>query len=160
MLYEVITKYILSATIRRDGSSVFSADKRYGIFPAFAAGWQLGDEDFMAGAEWLDNLKIRGSWGTMGNQLAVNSMNAFYLYGGSASQSFYDIGGTGNSSVQGFRPTRIGNPDAKWETNVTTDVGFEAMMLDGKIGFVFDWYSKQTEDLLFQLELPGVAGGA
>jgi len=158
--YNYKGKYILSATIRRDGSSVFSADKRYGIFPAFAAGWQLGDEDFMAGAEWLDNLKIRGSWGTMGNQLAVNSMNAFYLYGGSASQSFYDIGGTGNSSVQGFRPTRIGNPDAKWETNVTTDVGFEAMMLDGKIGFVFDWYSKQTEDLLFQLELPGVAGGA
>lgn len=158
--YNYKGKYILSATIRRDGSSVFSSDKRYGIFPAFAAGWQLGDEDFMAGAEWLDNLKIRGSWGTMGNQLAVSPMNAFSLFGGSANQSFYDIGGTGNSSVQGFRPTRIGNPDAKWETNVTTDIGFEAMMLGGKIGLVFDWYSKQTEDLLFALELPGTAGAA
>jgi len=158
--YNYKGKYILSATIRRDGSSVFSANKRYGVFPAFAAGWQLGDEEFMSGAEWLDNLKVRGSWGTMGNQLAVNPMNAFYLYGGSANQSFYDIQGTGNSSVQGFRPTRIGNPDAKWETNVTTDIGFEAMILEGKIGLVFDWYSKQTEDLLFALELPGVAGSA
>ncbi len=158
--YNYKGKYIVSATVRRDGSSVFSADQRYGIFPAFAAGWQLGDEDFMAGAEWLDNLKVRGSWGTMGNQLAVSPMNAFYLYGGSANQSFYDIGGTGNSSVQGFRPTRIGNPDAQWETNVTTDIGFEAMMLNGKIGLVFDWYSKQTADLLYALELPGVAGGA
>jgi TonB-linked SusC/RagA family outer membrane protein len=158
--YNFKGKYILSATVRRDGSSVFSADERYGIFPAFAAGWQLGDEEFMTGAEWLDNLKIRGSWGTMGNQLAVSPMNAFYLYGGAAGNSFYDIQGTGNSSVQGFRPTRIGNPDAKWETNVTTDIGFEAMMLDGKIGIVVDWYSKQTEDLLFPLELPGVAGAA
>jgi len=158
--YNYKGKYILSATIRRDGSSVFSSEKRYGIFPAFAAGWQLGDEDFMAGAEWLDNLKIRGSWGTMGNQMAVSPMNAFYLYGGSANQSFYDIQGTGNSSVQGFRPTRIGNPDAQWETNVTTDIGFEAMIFDGKVGLVFDWYSKQTEDLLYALELPGVAGGA
>jgi len=158
--YNYKGKYILSATLRRDGSSVFSSDKRYGIFPAFAAGWQLGDEDFMAGAEWLDNLKIRGSWGTMGNQMAVNPMNAFYLYGGSANQSFYDIQGTGNSSVQGFRPTRIGNPDAQWETNVTTDIGFETMLMNGKFGFVFDWYSKQTNDLLFALELPGVAGAA
>jgi len=153
-------KYILSATIRRDGSSVFSADKRYGIFPAFAAGWQLGDEEFMSGAEWLDNLKIRGSWGTMGNQMAVSPMNAYYLFGGAANQSFYDIMGTGNSSVQGFRATRIGNPDAQWETNETTDIGFEALMFGGKVGVVFDWYSKQTKDLLYNPELPGTSGSA
>ena len=81
-------------------------------------------------------------------------------YGGDAASSFYDISGAMTSSVQGFRPTRIGNPDAKWETNVTTDIGFEAHLFQSKFRIVFDWYSKQTEDLLYQLELPGTAGSA
>ncbi|MEN8117206.1 MAG: TonB-dependent receptor [Bacteroidota bacterium] len=158
--YSLKDKYILSATVRRDGSSVFSEDARYGIFPAFAAGWQIGDENFLADLDFLSSMKIRGSWGTMGNQLAVSPMNAFSLFGGSAATSFYDVGGTGNSSAQGFRKTRIGNPDAKWETNVSTDIGFEALLFNSKLGIVFDWYSKQTEDLLFNPELPGTAGAA
>lgn len=157
--YSFRDKYLLSATIRRDGSSVFSADKRYGIFPSFSAGWRIKDESFLKDVAWLTDLKLRGSWGTMGNQLAVSPANAYSLYGGEKSNSFYDIGGTGNSSVQGFRKTRIGNPDAKWETNVTTDIGFEAT-ISSKIGIVFDWYSKQTKDLLFNPELPGTAGSA
>ncbi|WP_346854648.1 TonB-dependent receptor [uncultured Draconibacterium sp.] len=158
--YTFKEKYILSATIRRDGSSVFSEDTRYGVFPAFAGGWQLGDEDFMQDIEFISNLKIRGSWGTMGNQLAVSPMNAFYLYSGTKGYSDYDIGGTMNSAIQGFRLARIGNPDAKWETNVTTDIGFETLLFDGKIGLVFDWYSKQTKDLLFNPELPATSGNA
>ncbi len=158
--YTYKEKYILSATIRRDGSSVFNEEKRYGIFPAFAGGWQLGDEAFMQSIDFISSLKIRGSWGTMGNQLAVSPMNAYYLYGGTARTSYYDIGGTFNSSVQGFRLTRIGNPDAQWETNTTTDVGFEALLFKGKIGLVFDWYSKQTTDLLYNPELPATSGTA
>jgi len=158
--YAFREKYILSATVRRDGSSVFGKDNKYAFFPSFAAGWQLGDEAFMDGLTWLDQLKIRGSWGQMGNQVAVDARNAFSLYGGEASTSFYDISGAGTSSLQGFRPTRIGNPDAKWETNESTDIGFEAMLFKGKLGIVFDWYSKQTKDLLFNPELPGTAGAA
>lgn len=153
-------KYILSATVRRDGSSVFSEDKRYGVFPSFAAGWRIGEESFLDGAEWINELKLRGSYGTMGNQLAVSPENAYYLYGGDPSTSFYDIAGAGTGSNQGFRPTRIGNPDAQWETNVTTDIGVEAQLFDSRIGIVFDWYSKQTEDLLFNPEMPGTAGAA
>jgi len=158
--YTYKEKYILSATVRRDGSSVFSEDQRYGIFPAFAGGWQLGDEAFMDSFNFISSLKIRGSWGTMGNQLAVSPMNAYYLYAGSKGYSDYDIQGTMNSAVQGFRLTRIGNPDAKWETNETTDIGFEGLLFDGKIGVVFDWYSKQTKDLLYNPELPATSGNA
>ena len=153
-------RYILSATIRRDGSSVFSEDKRWGVFPSFAAGWRISEESFLEGVEWLNELKLRGSYGTMGNQLAVSPENAYFLYGGDPATSFYDITGAGTGSSQGFRPTRIGNPDAQWETNVTADIGVEGRILNDKIGFVFDWYSKQTEDLLFNPEMPGTAGAA
>ncbi|MBA4410102.1 MAG: TonB-dependent receptor [Bacteroidota bacterium] len=158
--YSFRDKYLFSATIRRDGSSVFSDDKRYGIFPSFSAGWRIKDESFLKDLSWLNDLKLRGSWGTMGNQLAVSPANAYSLYGGETNNSFYDISGTGNSSAQGFRKNRIGNPDAQWEINVTTDIGFEATLFDSKIGIVFDWYSKQTKDLLFNPELPGTAGSS
>lgn len=158
--YSFRDKYLLSATIRRDGSSVFNSDKRYGIFPSFSAGWRIKDESFLKDVSFINDLKLRGSWGTMGNQLAVSPANAFSLYSGEQNNSYYDINGTGNSSVQGFRKNRIGNPDAKWETNVTTDIGFEGTFLNSKIGVVFDWYSKQTKDLLFNPELPGTAGAA
>ena len=96
----------------------------------------------------------------MGNQLAVSPQNQFYLYGGSAGETGYDLNGTFTSALQGFTATRIGNPDAKWETNVTTDIGFEAQLWNSKFGIVFDWYNKDTKDLLFAPELPGTAGNA
>jgi len=158
--YSLMDKYLLSATVRRDGSSRFGPDTRYGIFPSFSAGWRISDEAFFQGISFISDMKIRGSYGTMGNQLAVSPQNQFYSYGGSPDQSFYDINGTGTSSRQGFRPTRIGNPNAKWETNQTTNVGFEAGLLENKVTIKFDWYSKKTKDLLYNPELPGTAGGA
>lgn len=158
--YGFKNKYLLSATVRRDGSSVFGETNRFGVFPSFSGAWRVGDEAFLDGLDWLTDLKIRGSWGTMGNQMPVDPANVYYLYGGDAGSSFYDINGAMTGSVQGMRPTRIGNPDAKWETNVTTDIGFEAQLFKSKFGIVFDWYSKQTKDLLFNPELPGTAGAA
>ncbi len=158
--YGYSDKYFLSATLRRDGSSRFGPDVRYGIFPSFSAAWRIGKEAFLSNLSWLTDLKLRGSWGTMGNQLAVSPQNQFYLYGGSAGETGYDINGTFTSAAQGFTATRIGNPDAKWETNVTTDIGFEAQLWNSKFGIVFDWYKKDTKDLLFAPELPGTAGNA
>jgi TonB-linked SusC/RagA family outer membrane protein len=158
--YGFMDKYFLSATVRRDGSSRFGKDTRYGIFPSFSAAWRIGDEGFLDGTAWITDLKIRGSYGTMGNQLAVSPMNQFYLFGGSAETSYYDITGAGTSSLPGFRPVRIGNPNAKWETNESTDIGFEGRFFEDKFGIVFDWYSKKTKDLLFNPELPGTAGSA
>jgi len=158
--YSYKSKYIVSATIRRDGSSVFGEENRFGIFPSFSGAWRVGDEAFLDGLDWISDLKIRASYGTMGNQQSVSPSNAYYLFGGDQGSSFYDINGAGTSSIQGLRPTRIGNTQAKWETNVTTDIGFEAQLFQSKFGIVFDWYSKQTEDLLFNPELPGTAGAA
>ena len=153
-------RYLLSATVRRDGSSRFGKDTRYGVFPSFSAAWRVSEESFLDGVGWINDFKIRGSYGTMGNQLAVSPQNQFFLFGGDASNTFYDLNGTGTSSLQGFRPVRIGNPGAKWETNVTTNIGFEAQLWNSKFGIVFDWYSKNTKDLLFNPELPGTAGSA
>ena len=158
--YAYKDKYMLSATVRRDGSSRFGKNNRFGVFPSFSAGWRVSEESFLSGSSFISDLKIRGSWGQMGNQLAVAPKNQFFLYGGSANSTYYDINGTGNSSVQGFRPVRIGNPDAKWETNITTNIGFDLGILDNKLQFTFDWYSKETVDLLYNPELPGVFGNA
>jgi TonB-dependent starch-binding outer membrane protein SusC len=158
--YAFMDRYMLSATVRRDGSSRFGSANRFGIFPSFSAGWRISDESFFKAVTFINDLKLRGSWGTMGNQLAVSPQNQFYSYGGDPGSSFYAVNGGFSSSQQGFRPTRIGNPDAKWETNVTTDIGFEASLLNSKIGIKFDWYQKKTKDLLFAPELPGTAGAA
>jgi TonB-linked SusC/RagA family outer membrane protein len=158
--YSYMDRYMLSATIRRDGSSKFGETNRYGIFPSFSAGWRISNEPFFQGVSFINDLKLRGSWGTMGNQLALSPTNQYYTYGGSQSTSFYDINGTMTSSVLGFRPLTIGNPDAKWETSVNADFGIEATLLNNSIGLKVDYYSRKTKDLLYNPSLPGVAGAA
>ncbi len=158
--YGYDNRYLLSATVRRDGSSRFGLDNRYGVFPSITAGWRLGQEAFLKGNSVISDLKIRGGYGTMGNQLALSPQNAFYLYGGSTGSSYYDLNGTGNSSIQGFRPTTIGNPNAKWETNVTSNIGFDAAFFDNRLTLSADWYTKTNNDLLFNPELPGTWGAA
>ncbi len=158
--YNFRNKYYLSGTIRRDGSSVFGAETRYGVFPSVSAGWRISEESFLANAAFLSDLKLRGGYGTMGNQMSVSTSNQFFLYGGGAGSAFYDINGTTNSSQQGFRPTRIGNPDAKWESAVTANVGFDAVLFDRKFELSFEWYTRENVDLLYDPELPGTAGAA
>jgi TonB-linked SusC/RagA family outer membrane protein len=158
--YNYMSKYYASATVRRDGSSVFGSEARYGTFPSFTAAWRLSEESFLAGGTFLTDLKIRGGYGTMGSQLGVDPANQYFLYGGSPSTSFYDLGGSTGSSLQGFRPTRIGNNTTQWETNVTTNIGLDAVLLNNKLEISVEWYNKQTQDLLFSPELPAVAGAA
>ncbi len=158
--YSFMDRYMLSATVRRDGSSKFAENERWGVFPSVSLGWRISEESFFKGITFINDLKIRGSWGEMGNQQAVDSQNQFYSYGGSPDATNYSINGSTNSSVQGFRPTRIGNPDAKWETDKTTDIGFETSFLNNKFGLKFDWYNKQTSDLLYNPTLPATAGAA
>ncbi len=158
--YSFSEKYLLSATVRRDGSSRFGSTTRYGTFPSVTAGWRISEESFLAGVEFISDLKIRGGYGTMGNQLAVSPVNQFYLFGGGTGETNYDLQGTGSSSLQGFRPNRIGNPDAKWETNVTTNVGFDAGLFDNKLQITFDYYQKQTKDLLYDKPIAATNGAA
>jgi TonB-linked SusC/RagA family outer membrane protein len=151
-------RYMFSAVVRRDGSSRFGPDARWGTFPAFSAGWRISAENFMSGATWLDDLKIRGGWGTMGNSNPVNQENQFNLYAGDIGSSSYDIGGTNSSAIIGFRRSRIGNPATQWETVVTTNVGFDGTAFGGKLDFIIDYWQKDSKDLLFAVPIPSVYG--
>lgn len=155
--YTYNNKFLFSATVRRDGSSRFGPENRWGTFPAFSAGWRLTEEAFMDNVRWLSDFKIRGSYGRMGNQ-RINPANAFDLYVGGPGSSNYDINGTSNSTAQGFQQSFVGNPAGKWETNITQNYGFDAVLFNGKTEVSFDYYRKKTEDLLFRLPALAAAG--
>ncbi|HSL87173.1 MAG TPA: hypothetical protein VK861_09585 [Bacteroidales bacterium] len=106
----------------------------------------------------MDDFKIRGGWGQMGNSNNVDPNNQFSLFAGDIGGSSYDIAGTNSSAVIGFRRSRIGNPNAQWETAVTYNIGFDGTAFGGKLDFVVDLWQKDTKDLLFQVPIPSVAG--
>lgn len=150
-------KYLFSATIRRDGSSKFKT-YQYGVFPAFTAAWRISQESFLQNIPWLTDLKIRGGWGVMGNQINLNPDNAYSTFTSNRNSSYYDIGGTNNSIQQGFQTGQIGNPDAKWERDANTNIGIDASLFKGAINISADYYIKNITDLLFNAELPGTYG--
>ncbi|TPE44036.1 SusC/RagA family TonB-linked outer membrane protein [Pontibacter mangrovi] len=158
--YNLMDKYLFGFVVRRDGSSRFGASKRYGTFPAASAGWRISEESFMQGISWINDLKIRGGYGVMGNQLNVAPENAFYLYGADPNLTYYDIDGTNKTTAEGFRQSRIGNTNAKWETNINSNIGIDATLLNGKIDITADYYRKVIDDLLFDPELPATSGAA
>ena len=155
--YTFNDKYIITGVVRRDGSSQFAAANRYGVFPAVSAAWRLSSEDFMKNLPWVSDLKIRGGYGIMGNSNFLNATNQYNLYGGGAGQG-YDINGTNNSIASGFFRSQIGNPAAKWESSVTSNIGLDASFFNNKVEFYLDFWRKDTKDLLYQLALPGVVG--
>ncbi|WP_247233453.1 TonB-dependent receptor [Telluribacter sp. SYSU D00476] len=155
--YTLKDKYLLGATIRRDGSSRFM-NYQYGWFPAISAGWRLSEEDFMQDINWLSDLKIRGGYGIMGNQLNVDPANAYTTYGGNRTSSYYAITGSNSLTQLGFQRNRIGNPNARWEKNINSNIGFDASLWKGKLDITADYYHKEVRDLLYTLELAGTAG--
>lgn len=156
--YNLNEKYYLTALVRRDGSSRFGANARYGIFPAFSAAWRVSSEEFMKDIPFFSDLKIRGGWGQMGNSNNVNPANQYSLFGASRGTSFYPIGGQSSGADEGYYRSRIGNADTRWETSETTNIGFDATMLNGKWELVLDVWRKDTRDLLFNAPVPAVAG--
>nr|WP_229599596.1 TonB-dependent receptor [Runella rosea] len=151
-------KYIVTGVVRRDGSSRFGANNRFGAFPAFSAAWRISSEPFMKQLTWVSDLKIRGGYGTMGNSNNVDPNNQFSLYGASIGNSAYDINGSNSSTAEGYYRTRIGNPDAKWETSITKNIGIDGTFLNGKLDVVIDFWQKDTKDLLYQLPITATAG--
>jgi TonB-linked SusC/RagA family outer membrane protein len=149
--YIYADKYLASVVIRRDGSSRFGAANRYGVFPAVSLGWRISSEPFMSGVTWIDDLKIRGGYGEMGNSQNVHPFNQYSLYATNVNNSSYPI--DNSSGVEGFYRSRIGNPEAKWETAVTSNIGFDGTFFDGKVDVVFDVWRKDTEDLLFAVPI-------
>jgi TonB-linked SusC/RagA family outer membrane protein len=155
--YSYKSKYLLGATIRRDGSSKF-INEQYGWFPAASVGWRISQENFFKNISWITDLKIRGSWGVMGNQLNVNATNGYYTYIGNKNSSYYDLSGTNNSIEQGFQVGQIGNPDAKWEKDVNSNIGLDANFFNGKIQLTADYYYKDINDLLYNPSVLGTRG--
>lgn len=160
LIYNLKDKYIITGVLRRDGSSRFGANTRYGVFPAVSAAWRISDEAFMKELPWVTDLKIRGGYGLMGNSNNVSPTNQFDLYAQSVANSSYDINGTNGGVVGGFRQSRIGNPNAKWETSVTKNIGIDGSFLKGKLDVIMDVWQKDTRDLLYRLPITQTVGGA
>jgi len=153
--YAYNDRYLFSATLRRDGASVFGESNKYGVFPAVSAGWRITQEDFMKNVTWANELKIRGGYGKMGGS-RIGTANGVNSAGSSGFA--YDITGSNTGTVPGLALTGIGNPFAKWETNATLNIGFDGTFFNNRLDVIFDWYKRKTSDLLFQQELAATNG--
>ncbi len=152
-------QYLLSVTVRRDGSSRFGESNRYGVFPAVSAGWRVSSEPFMSGVDFVSNLMLRASWGQTGNQEIGNYRYAT-TYGINLNEDSYDIGGDQNSMQTGFDIKGFGNPTIGWETTSQTNVGLDADFLNGRLSFVVDAYRKNTTDMLLPVPVAATDGVA
>ena len=155
-------KYLASAIVRRDGSSRFGVDKRFGIFPAFSLGWRISEEAFLQSIKpFLTDFKIRGGWGVTGNQeignyasyelwvsdYGTNGTGINGIYTGTA----YDISGANTGNLQsGFRMDQRGNANLKWEEAQQTNIGFDFSIMENKISGSFDYFVKNTSDILIK----------
>ena len=166
--YTYADRYLASLTVRRDGSSRFGKNNKYGTFPSVSLGWRISEEAFMANTKtWLDNLKLRASWGQTGNQEIDN--NARYTlytttgslnFGGDSYNTGYDIQGSNGGRIldSGFKRNQIGNDNIKWETTTQTNLGIDFGFLGNSIYGSFDWYNKKTTDILVNMPGVGVMG--
>jgi TonB-linked SusC/RagA family outer membrane protein len=154
--YNFKETYLLNATLRADGSSRFAKKSRWGYFPSVSAGWVLSNEAFMANTQdWLSSLKLRASWGQVGNQ---NIAFFQYLAPVSFVNANYNFGTEEGVLTPGAYANRLGNEDLKWETSEQTNVGFDARLLNDKVNLNFDWYNKTTKDWLIAAPILATAG--
>ncbi|EGN56068.1 TonB-dependent receptor [Hallella multisaccharivorax DSM 17128] len=163
--YNYADRYLASVTVRYDGSSRFGKNNRYGTFPSVSLGWRLSEEKFMKGINWIDNLKLRASWGQTGNQ-EISNIARYTTYvsnygeagfGGQGYGTSYDIAGTngGQTLPSGFKRNQLGNDDLKWETTTQTNIGLDYGFFGDALYGSLEWYYKKTSDIL--VYMPGIA---
>ena len=146
--YNFNHKYILAATIRRDGSSKFGANNKWGIFPSASAAWRISEEPFMKSIKFLNDLKLRLSYGVTGNQAGISSYNSLALY--STGPLYYNNGAWQNTYEYSQNP----NPNLKWERTGTFNSGFDFAFLNSYINGSVDYYSRKTSNLLYTYPVP------
>lgn len=146
-------RYLVEMNVRRDGSSRMPKKNRYANFPSFSGAWLVSNESFMQNVKFLNSLKLRASWGKLGNQEIGNYAYTETL----SSQGGYYFG---DKKYVGMKVSKIPNENIKWETTTITDFGFDASFWQGKISVVFDWYEKNTSDILLRLPMPNIFLGA
>jgi TonB-linked SusC/RagA family outer membrane protein len=156
--YNYKGKYLISASIRRDGSSRFGPENKYGYFPSGSIGWNISDEPFLQESSWLNSLKLRASYGVIGNDrfadngfVSLLTGEATYAPGNETSQ---------DDLLNGTAIGLIGNPNLKWEEQVAQNIGFDARFLDNKLTLSVDLFSRKTEDLLLAPQASGLIGSA
>lgn len=154
VFYSYQNKYLFTATIRRDGSSKFGKNNRYGYFPSFSLGWNVPEEKFMENVHWLDQLKLRGGYGVLGNQEIDN-----YQYSSTITTGINYPDGNGGL-LQGAFPKNFANPDIKWEETAMTNVGIDFMAFNNRLSLTADYYVKNTKDILLTVPIPISSGGA
>ncbi|MCD8193701.1 MAG: SusC/RagA family TonB-linked outer membrane protein, partial [Tannerellaceae bacterium] len=148
--YNFNEKYLFEANVRRDGSSRFKKGQRWGTFPSFSVGWRVSEEAFLQEVGWMDNLKLRGSWGELGNDKID-----YYPYQSTYSFNNYPFGGVLNPTAGiGTYP----NSQLTWETTRMYDIGVDFTTLSNRLNFSFDYYVKTTYDVLMQLSIPATVG--
>ncbi len=148
--YDYNDKYLVTLTLRRDGSSRFGVNTKYGNFPGIALGWNMSNEDFMKEIQWLDLFKVRAGWGAVGNQ-GVSP----YQTQGLLNRTAY---AWDNTAAFGYRPNTIGNPDLRWESSATANVGFDFSFWKGRLQGSLELYQTNTTNLLLSDQLPGSTG--
>ncbi|WP_324758890.1 SusC/RagA family TonB-linked outer membrane protein [Sphingobacterium thalpophilum] len=153
--YSYKDRYLLSATVRRDGSSNFGPKNKYGTFPGASVAWRLSQEEFMQNVSWLSDLKARVGYGITGNQ-RIPSFQYLKRYQLSQNSSSYPIGG---SLTSGMWISDYNNDNVKWEQVKSLNVGLDFSLFQGKVDGTFDWYNKKTSDMLFALPLTATAVG-
>ncbi|MEI9910066.1 MAG: SusC/RagA family TonB-linked outer membrane protein [Bacteroidota bacterium] len=146
--YNFNRKYLLSLNVRVDGDSRFGSNYKYGTFPSVSAGWIMSDENFLKNVQWLSFLKLRGSYGIVGNNSGVG------FYSSAAQYGSVRYGSTG----AGLGITNFANDDLRWEKVATTDIGFEIGLFNNRVSAEFSWYNKQTTDMLLAVPTPSPSG--
>jgi len=153
--YAYASKYLFEANIRYDGSSRFANGYKWGLFPSFSAAWRFSSEGFISNLSWLNNGKLRASWGELGNQSGLGSNYPFAL--NVATNQYTVFGGVLNP---GYAPVNFALNNITWESTRMLDFGIDLGFLNGKVDLTFDWYKKDTRDILLNIAIPGVMGYA
>ena len=156
--YILNDRYLFEANGRYDGTSRFPKDDRFGFFPSFSAGWRISEEGFMAATRsWMDNLKVRASYGTLGNQLLGSNYYPYIATMGIGTSPYMMTGGARTPYVS---PAGLVSPTLTWETVITKNIGVDITMLNQRLDASFDIYTRDTKDMLMDVEFPSVLGTA
>ncbi|WP_288325201.1 TonB-dependent receptor [uncultured Phocaeicola sp.] len=150
--YSYKDRYLFEANLRADASSRFHKDNRWGIFPSFSAGWRVNQEEFMKDIHWINNLKIRASWGQLGNINNVGQYDYFSTYEQGDNYNFED------TVVNGIIEAKPANVGLGWETVTVTNIGVDFDIFNGLLSFTGDYYDKQTKDILMSYPSPAEVG--
>jgi TonB-dependent starch-binding outer membrane protein SusC len=147
--YGYAGKYLVNASLRRDGFSGFTKGQRWGYFPGVSAAWRISEESFLKSVTFINELKLRYSWAKLGSTGAVTSDNPYDLYSSRLGKSAYDIAGNSTGPVAGFYKSHVGNLTTTWEGDIISNAGFDATILHNKLDITIDWYKKKVSGLLF-----------